>query len=320
MSMGKVTLSLCFSLFIVCAVFETGTLAADVETVGDLKVHGVVESTSGGFKFPDGITQTSACNACVNGVLSITLGGTGENNATDARTNLAVPGLATPNTFTGTQTIFTGAAGNNGLVVQGFLGQTADLQQWKQSHGLSSYVVASVGSDGDIATSGNVSATGQIESTSGGFKFPDATVQTTAASPPWSQILPAAARFALVMENGAAVLDKETGLVWQKDTDSTTRNWSDATSICYNLSLGGRKGWRLPSVEELSSLVDPAQSIPPALPVGHPFTNPYPSKYWSSTTDADNPYNAWYVNIYNGYVYYHDKSNDNYVWCVRGGQ
>jgi hypothetical protein len=33
--------------------------AADVETVGDLKVGGVIESTSGGFKFPDGTTWTT---------------------------------------------------------------------------------------------------------------------------------------------------------------------------------------------------------------------------------------------------------------------
>jgi hypothetical protein len=31
-----------------------------VETVGDLTVQGVVESTSGGFKFPDGSTLTTS--------------------------------------------------------------------------------------------------------------------------------------------------------------------------------------------------------------------------------------------------------------------
>jgi hypothetical protein len=313
MSKKKMILSRCLSLFLVSSAFAPGTFAADVETNGDLTVNGVIES-SDGVKFPDGKTQTKACNDCVNGVLPISLGGTGGNSATNARTNLAAPGLATPNTFTtGTQTILTGAAANKGLVVQSPSGQTADLQQWKKYIN----VVASVGSDGDITTSGNVSAAGHIEST-GGFKFADSTVQTTAAVPTWSQILPAAQRFALVMAS-AAVLDKETRLVWQKSTDSAVKTWENANSYCYDLNLGGRKGWRLPSVEELSSLVDPARSNP-ALPAGHPFTNVHSTTYWSSTTGASYPGNAWYVHFGTGKVYYLDKGNNLYVRCVRGGQ
>ena len=38
------------------------------------------------------------------------------------------------------------------------------------------------------------------------------------------------------------------------------------------MTVGGTKGWRLPSVAELASLVDPANSNP-ALPTGHPFSN-----------------------------------------------
>jgi trimeric autotransporter adhesin len=109
----EISFLVCTLLFSVPAFVETGA-AADVETVGDLNVQGVIES-SGGVKFPDGITQTSACNACVNGVLPITLGGTGGDTATEARANLGVPGLATRNTFTAGQTI------------QGYLTTTGDL-------------------------------------------------------------------------------------------------------------------------------------------------------------------------------------------------
>jgi trimeric autotransporter adhesin len=107
---------LCFSLMFSVAAFEQAGSAADVETVGDLKVSGIIDNTGGeGIIFPDGITQTAACNACVNGVLSITLGGTGGATADAARGNLAVPGLATWNTFTAGQTI------------QGYLTTTGDL-------------------------------------------------------------------------------------------------------------------------------------------------------------------------------------------------
>lgn len=71
----------------------------------------------------------------------------------------------------------------------------------------------------------------------------------------WSQKLPASARFQLVLDNDA-VLDKETGLVWEKSPDTTTRHWANATIYAYQKTVGGRKGWRLPTVEELASLVD----------------------------------------------------------------
>jgi hypothetical protein len=308
---------LCCALLFSVQAFEKMGFAADVETVGDLKVSGVIDNSTGeGIKFPDGNTQTTACNACVNGVIPISLGGTGGATDVAARGNLAVPGLSTANTFTtGAQTISTGGPGNNGLVVKGLLGQTADLQQWKTYR----YVVASVGSEGDITTSGNVSAAGQIESTSGGFKFPDATVQTTAAVPPWSQILPAAQRFVLVMGD-VAVLDKETGLVWQR-VANYSQDWNYSVYHCYDLNLGGRKGWRLPSVDELSSLVDPSQSNP-ALPLGHPFTVVYASSsyYWSSTANPFYSDQVWMVGFSDGHAYGTAKTVANYALCVRGGQ
>ncbi|MBW6519981.1 MAG: DUF1566 domain-containing protein [Desulfoarculaceae bacterium] len=44
------------------------------------------------------------------------------------------------------------------------------------------------------------------------------------------------------------------------------------------------------------------------------------SNYWSSTTNANNPDNAWNVNFNNGNVNNNNKSNNNYVRCVRGGK
>ena len=44
------------------------------------------------------------------------------------------------------------------------------------------------------------------------------------------------------------------------------------------------------------------------------------NNYWSSTTNADNPDNAWNVNLNNGNVNNDNKDNNNYVWPVRGGE
>ncbi|MBW7898987.1 hypothetical protein B188_00780 [Candidatus Brocadiaceae bacterium B188] len=134
----------------------------------------------------------------------------------------------------------------------------------------------------------------------------------------WDQkITKATKRFKKVL-GGEAVLDKETGLVWEKSPDTTTRSWSDAISYAYNKNVGGRGGWRLPTVEELRTLVDPTQSNP-ALPLGHPFTNVQSGYYWSSTTYVSNSSFAWDVHFNGGSVYGVDKTSDVYVWCVRGG-
>ncbi|OQZ02983.1 MAG: hypothetical protein B6D34_08995 [Candidatus Brocadia sp. UTAMX1] len=141
---------------------------------------------------------------------------------------------------------------------------------------------------------------------------------TKATTDAWYQkITKATKRFKIVLD-GAAVLDKETGLVWEKSPDTTARTWADAISYAYSKNVGGRKGWRLPTVEELASLVDPTRSNP-ALPVGHPFTNVQSASYWSSTTYVNGTSYAWGVHFNVGVVSYGDETNNYYVWCVRGG-
>ena len=71
-------------------------------------------------------------------------------------------------------------------------------------------------------------------------------------------------------------------------------------------------------MHELASLVDPANTNP-SLPTGHPFTNVQGASYWSATTRADAPTNAWFVDFGNGNVSNHDKDNTDFVWCARGG-
>jgi len=136
--------------------------------------------------------------------------------------------------------------------------------------------------------------------------------------PTWSQKLPADKRFLLVLD-GEAVLDRETGLVWEKSPDTTTRSWGSAVLYCYNKEVGGRKGWRLPTIEELASLADTTQSNP-ALPSGHPFVNVPSDYYWSSTEYAGSPGTAWFMYMSNGNVSASAKSDSYFVWPVRGGQ
>ena len=156
-------------------------------------------------------------------------------------------------------------------------------------------------------------------SATGGFAYQTYNSQAPATSSSWDQILPAAERFELVMNN-EAVLDRETGLVWQRDTGETKYDWYVAQDYCYLLEIGGRKGWRLPTIDELATLIDSSQSSP-ALPAGHSFTNAKSFSYWSSTTLAHDTLAAWRVNFYDGYVGGHSsKTISCYVRAVRSGQ
>lgn len=145
--------------------------------------------------------------------------------------------------------------------------------------------------------------------------------------PSWYQVVPAEKRFVLVM-NDEAVLDKETGLVWQRTPGVYKTNWYSAIDVLVNKIIGGRKGWRLPTYEELASLVDPSQ-YNPALPPGHPFIDVQYADadyYWSATsctgTDRTGTETAAArgVEFKQGYVIYCNKNNSvpGLTWCVRG--
>ena len=102
-------------------------------------------------------------------------------------------------------------------------------------------------------------------------------------------------------------------------------NWVDAQVVCNLKTVGNRKGWRLPTVHELASLIDPSNPAGnPDLPAGTAFfSNVQSSIYWSATTDAGDSAKAWEVNFFFGNLAGGPESEaknlTNYVWCVRGG-
>ncbi len=141
------------------------------------------------------------------------------------------------------------------------------------------------------------------------------------AEPSWGQKLSAATRFIVLTDwNNEAVLDRETGLVWEQTlTGGTTATWDSIRSVCITRTIGGRKGWRLPSVPELASLVDPTVPFPgPSLPTGHPFAGIVNAGFWSSSTVANVPTRAWAVDFRGGAVLSLDKTSIRAAWCVRG--
>jgi hypothetical protein len=107
-------------------------------------------------------------------------------------------------------------------------------------------------------------------------------------------------RFKVLTEfNSEAVLDRETGLVWERRPSMDAMVWSNARMFCAQKAVGGRGGWRLPSFSELATLVDPSvTSTAVRLPTGHPFLDVQPATYWSVTPVAEEPGFAFVVFFY----------------------
>jgi hypothetical protein len=135
------------------------------------------------------------------------------------------------------------------------------------------------------------------------------TILTRESPPTWNRRLAPAMRFSLVF-GGLGVLDRETGLTWQRTPSTQQGDLWDAMDHCLRLTWGGRGGWRLPSAAEVQSLVAPE------MPAGHPFNLGAQFQFWTTTAFSDQT-NAVIDPLYG--IIFPDKGLDNYrAWCVRG--
>jgi len=141
------------------------------------------------------------------------------------------------------------------------------------------------------------------------------------------------------IENGnGTVTDSQTGLVWMKQVDCIKGDWPTVVATARTLASGqcsltdgSTAGqWRVPNRKEMQSLADRNQNneayylsntfrnsdqsvFQPAV-----FTNMYDLLYyWTSTTDAADPTQAWSVFSCDYGVYSTPKSNMGYAFAVR---
>jgi hypothetical protein len=121
------------------------------------------------------------------------------------------------------------------------------------------------------------------------------------------------------------VLDKETGLIWYGRPFCDLRSWHIALWYARNFPGGDRLGWRLPTLEEFLSLLDPTKRLTnPALPDGHPFVNVnqlLTEHFWTSTTYEVNSDLAYSVSLlYDNRIGVANKREHRECWWpVRGG-
>lgn len=107
------------------------------------------------------------------------------------------------------------------------------------------------------------------------------------------------------------VLDRMTQLEWQGCAagltgstcgggSSSQMDWAGAVAYCEALTWGGHSDWRLPTVRELSTIVDAGRVEPNIDPPAFPGTPSHTS--WSSSSVAGSGSGAWYVNFNYGNV------------------
>ncbi|MDI7270074.1 MAG: DUF1566 domain-containing protein, partial [Myxococcota bacterium] len=132
----------------------------------------------------------------------------------------------------------------------------------------------------------------------------------------------------LTLSGDRVVRDTATGLEWQgcvagQSGDScgtgsaTGMSWQAALAYCDGLSWAGHDDWRLPSRNELQSIVDYGRVAPAVDPTAFPAT---PSNwFWSSSSYAGSASDAWAVYFASGGVDSGGKANTTYVRCVRRG-
>ncbi len=144
------------------------------------------------------------------------------------------------------------------------------------------------------------------------------------------------------------VTDTKTGLMWQRKDAGTSVTHKEAVEYCESLKLGGYDDWRLPSIDELRTLIVGCQSGAEACKVGGdclssscwspdcacqagkgPGENGFywqsgvwqgSGKYfWSASVQSDKKgEKAWDVGFNYGNVYDYDRSQKADVRCVRG--
>ena len=122
---------------------------------------------------------------------------------------------------------------------------------------------------------------------------------------------------------GGCVKDNLTGLTWEvKTADNGLRDWNkiytnygdnrggdagEFVAVVNNASLCGYSDWRLPTADELQSIVDYGVAYPGPTLDATWFLNTKGDVYWSSSPYAGTPSNAWGVNFSGGDV---DHRND----------
>lgn len=119
-----------------------------------------------------------------------------------------------------------------------------------------------------------------------------------------------------------AALDTATGLIWSTNAAPAgfPQRWPEAMEAVAQLNAetyAGYADWRMPTRAELFSLISHTR-INPCLPAKHPFMQVATTYYWTATSCARLPAQAWYIHLGGARVFKGAKDMSYMLWPVRG--
>ena len=126
--------------------------------------------------------------------------------------------------------------------------------------------------------------------------------------------------FSMMMAEATMIKDPKSNLIWE-DTMHVSEvkiTHIKAKTYCAELKLGDFENWRLPTLQELLSIVD-YKRYKPALVKEFKHTNK-DTLYWSSTPYAKSSDEFWGVSFKDGASSNASETYDRYVRCVRDSQ
>ena len=124
------------------------------------------------------------------------------------------------------------------------------------------------------------------------------------------------ALYAVPHNKDSVISDKKQSIYWQDTPIPKKKNrkdWDDAASYCDALVLNGLEHWRLPTFNELLSIVDYRHSYPAINPV---FSYTAEGTYWTATDFSATRSRAWTIDFRTGKTYYSYKTTNHAVRCV----
>jgi len=137
------------------------------------------------------------------------------------------------------------------------------------------------------------------------------------------------ASFTVEQESFAAV-DRFSGLMWEGQ-EASSKSYSQGVAYCGKLDLLGFDDWKVPTAEELFSLINSTIYVSSWVGAGYSGTSYYApggsftrfpgikaDSFWSSTQSVSSPESNWIVDFGTGKINYKNRShNIKHVKCVR---
>ena len=119
------------------------------------------------------------------------------------------------------------------------------------------------------------------------------------------------------------LLSRNTGLMWQRKITMEGYTLENALRHCEKLTYAGYDDWRLPSAQELATIIVSSKYM---VEYNLTFFNFFPAfiqesdhiMFWTSASDLDSPDNGQLMNFYDNRIGFNSKTEIGTAVCVRG--